>query len=281
MTIIKKLLISSIPSRFLHKYRLKHKPLYRKYFEQKQEVERLKKLPRFQESTTTLFDKKVYFADKSSYHFLKKEIFNQEIYKFNHTSKYPRIIDVGSNIGLSILYFKQLYPDAEVIGFEPDPRIFNILRKNIESFNCTKTKIFNKGIWIKETTLEFFSEGADGGRIATAEDTNKISISTTSLRGFLTEKVDMLKIDIEGAEYEVLNDCKDLLHNVDNLFVEYHSFKNQNQNLHKLLEIINSAEFRYNIHHIGVYSPQPFIKVKNYLNMDLQLNIFAYRNGQS
>jgi hypothetical protein len=120
-------------------------------------------------------------------------------------------------------------------------------------------------------------EGADGGRIAIAGDDNLVELTTIRLQEFLYRKVDLLKIDIEGAEITVLEDCKDLLGNVDRIFVEYHSFSKTPQSLDKLLNILFNAGFRYNIQHVGVFSNNPFIKINEYHNMDLQLNIFAYR----
>ncbi len=90
----------------------------------------------------------------------------------------------------------------------------------------------------------------------------------------------MLKIDIEGAETQVLEDCADVLHHVERIFVEYHSFSNQPQNLHRLLAVLANAGFRYNVQHIGVFSSHPFVKIQSYLNMDNQLNIFAVRETE-
>ena len=74
-----------------------------------------------------------------------------------------------------------------------------------------------------------------------------------------------------------MEDCVDKLHNVDKLFIEYHSFTNTKQELHKILEILVNAGFRYNIQHIGVFSVRPLITIKYYFGMDLQLNIFAVK----
>jgi len=88
----------------------------------------------------------------------------------------------------------------------------------------------------------------------------------------------MLKIDIEGAEYEVLMDCRDSLLNVKNIFIEYHSFNISDQNLSEILQILQKNKFRY-----FIKSPNnkdaPLINKKSKFNpaMDLQLNIFGYK----
>lgn len=242
------------------------------------ETARLKKLPRFTKTETFFLGKKIQIPDAASFLFIKGELFKQEIYKFNTQNPTPYIIDCGANIGLSIIYFKKRFPNATIVGFEPDENIFNFLEYNVKTFDFDNVKIIKKACWNKETTLKFFSEGADAGRVAINSDkTNVIVISTTSLRNYMKRKIDFLKMDIEGAENVVLRDIRDLLVNVDKIFIEYHSFVDKEQTLPNILEILKEAGFRFIIHHIGTYSPNPFIAVSNYLNMDLQLNIYGYR----
>ena len=266
---------SLIPFKIKHRIKI----LTNKNFKEEElEKLRIQNLPRFTETETTFLDKKIKIADNASFQFIKKEIFDQQIYKFNCATETPYIIDCGANIGLSIIYFKQLFPNAEIIGFEPDDTIFNVLKHNIEVFNLSNVVLIKKACWNKETTLQFYSEGADGGRAAKDFDTNNlIEVETTRLRNYLNRKVDFLKIDIEGAENEVLHDIKDLLVNVDRVFVEFHSFVGKEQMLPEILDILKKRGFRFNIHHIGVYSSNPFISIQDHSNMDLQLNIYGYR----
>jgi len=87
----------------------------------------------------------------------------------------------------------------------------------------------------------------------------------------------MLKIDIEGSEYEVLLDSQEYLKNVKNLFIEYHSFYKKEQKLDEVLNIIKKAGFRYYIGPSGTPLHNPLYKRVVELSMDIQLNIFAYR----
>ena len=243
------------------------------------ELQRLKAMPRFTQGNTTLLGNKLCFTDSASLLSIYDEIFTKEIYKFQTENTEPYIIDAGANIGLSVIYFKQLYPNSEIVAFEPDTAAFEALSFNIESFYLNKITLVKKALWNDETIMSFYSEGADGGRVACKEDTDQlIDIQTTKLRDYLNRKVDFLKIDIEGAETLVLENCADLLSNVERLFVEYHSISGHPQSLHTLTEILNSAGFRYQVQNNGVFSPHPFLKINKHINMDLQLNIFAYRS---
>lgn len=239
----------------------------------------LRNTPRFKELKINFFNHPIKIADSASTLFLNNEIFGLEIYKFNTNNLNPLIIDCGANIGLSIIYFKNLYPNSKIIAFEPDKKIFNFLEFNIKSFNFNNVELINKGLWKEENTLKFFSEGADGGRIAIEDDSNNIiSIETLKLSSYLkNNKVDFLKIDIEGAETDVLIECQEYLKNVENIFIEYHSFSNERQRLSSILKILEDNNFRYYIEHIGVKSKYPFCNITNYVGFDNQLNIFGYR----
>ncbi|MEN8899019.1 MAG: FkbM family methyltransferase [Nonlabens sp.] len=235
--------------------------------------------PRFTEKKVTFHGKEIVIPDAASFLFMQDEIFKKEIYKFSTLSKSPYIIDGGANIGLSSIYFKQLFPDAEIIAFEPDPHIYNILSVNLSNMGYQDVLCLNQGLWNEETTLSFYSEGADGGTMK-PRGINKeylITVKASSLVPYLNRKVDFLKLDIEGAELIVLNDIKGNLHNVERIFVEYHSYINENQSLSELISILESSGFRIYINSPGLTSLQPFHKINTYNNMDMQLNIYGIR----
>src|SRR5687767_13587638 len=131
------------------------------------ELKRLSSLPRYVEAETKMLGSKLRLPDSVSFLSAKREIFGNEIYRFKSTSDAPYILDCGANIGLSIIYFKRLFPLAEIVAFEPDPRIFQFLQENVLSFDLTKVTLINKAIWNRETVLSFHNEGSDAGRITT------------------------------------------------------------------------------------------------------------------
>ncbi|MGJ0329149.1 FkbM family methyltransferase [Aliarcobacter cryaerophilus] len=241
---------------------------------------KLQLTPRFEELEVGFYNCKIKVPDAASLLFLNHELFGLEIYKFNSEKTEPFIIDCGANIGLSVIYFKKLFPKAKVIAFEPDKKIFEYLQFNINSFEFNDVELINKGLWKEETTLKFFSEGADGGRIADESmHENIIEIETVKLSSYLNKEkqIDFLKLDIEGSETEVLLESGTFLSKVKNIFIEYHSFSNQKQTLSTILSILEKNGFRYYIEHIGVKSNHPFINIRNYVGFDNQLNIFGYR----
>jgi len=91
-------------------------------------------------------------------------------------------------------------------------------------------------------------------------------------------RIDMLKMDIEGAENDVILDCGNSLKIVSNIFIEYHSYTNSQQKLSKLLTVLEQNNFRYFIRNDSSRN-MPLINKTNKSNpaMDLQLNIFGYK----
>lgn len=243
------------------------------------EFNRIKGLRRFEIGKTQLFGKDFYFSDNLGFLHSITEIFEEQVYKFHSTNNKPFIIDAGSNIGLSIIYFKQLYPKSKIIGFEPDPQIFDLLQKNISSFNLSEIEIRNSAVWIKDTELEFYSEGSLAGstEVDFNRNNNKCLVKAEELRKFIPiSKVDFLKIDIEGAENIVLLDLKDELKYVENLFLEYHSIYNKEQRLGDILNLIKDSGFRYYIKLASDVVKFPFNDHPT-SEFDLQLNIFCFR----
>jgi len=237
------------------------------------------KKPRFQHGFFKIFNKNFIFIDSASFVSMYKNIFIDEAYKFKINKINPLIIDCGANIGLSVLYFKNLYPNSVIKTFEPDKKIFKILKSNCDNFNLNNVTLINKGVWINNKEINFLSNGSDSGRII-LDNTKKYpdKVKMIRLRDFLKKEkqIDLLKIDIEGAEVDVLDDCRKNLSNVKLLFIEYHSFINQSQKLDQLLEILRKANFRYYINDAIKPPKSPFLKHLKNDTFDLQLNIYAF-----
>lgn len=236
------------------------------------------KIDRFVPTERIFLGKNLYIHDIASFDLCYAELFQSEMYKFKASSSSPYIIDCGANLGMSVIYFKELYPNATIIAFEADEYIFGFLEKNMKSFDYENVQLINKAVWNCDDTLSFLVEGGAGGRLEKETAIGKFKkVTSTSLKKYLIgRKVDFLKIDIEGAEYEVLRDCENELKDIDYIFIEYHSMPDKEKNLHKILEIVQKAGFKYHIK--DAYTTKyPFIERNLNFGMDLQLNIFCYK----
>jgi len=255
----------------------------RKIKSSNQIIAKEEELPRYTKTSVVFEGKKIIIPDIASFRFMYKEIFEQEIYKFKTSTPEPFIIDGGANIGLATIYLKRLFPTSKIIAFEPDPDIFKFLKNNIAAFNLTNVELHQKGLWDHETSLEFSSEGADGGLISDLDKTRStsIKIETISLKPYLKRPVNFLKLDIEGAENKVLKDIQDNLDMVERIFVEYHSFIDQPQTLNEIIDILTKSKFRLYMSIPGNNSlNSPLMGLGNYNNIDFQLNIFGFKEDE-
>jgi FkbM family methyltransferase len=241
------------------------------------EKRRLYKVPRYQKGSSSLTSPAFSFVDAATFLHGYEEIFENEIYKFNCTNPTPEIIDCGSNIGLSVIYFKTLFPNAHIQAFEPDMEIVKVLHENVAKFGFTNVEINNKAVWTNNDGIEFQVEGGFSGRIPKPGDVNNIvKVPSKRLRDLLDKKIDFLKMDIEGAEYEVLFDCKDRLSYSSNIFIEYHSHSKEDQNLHEILQFLHENNFRYHVHE-AYTRKTTFVSKELMSGMDLQLNIYGIK----
>ena len=206
-------------------------------------------------------------VDELAFYYEYKDIFVQRIYHFESAKPEPLILDCGSYIGMSIFYFKRVYPKARIIAFEPDKDIFRVLQKNVSRNGLRNVELVNAGLSAEVGELEFVPDGTDGGRLASIEPhatsikriLPKTQIPSVRLINYLTEPVDFLKMNIEGAEYEVLLDSVDRLSVVREMVIEYHAFEGMAQNLHKILDILARKGFKYLINHID-YVTNPAVR---------------------
>jgi len=94
----------------------------------------------------------------------------------------------------------------------------------------------------------------------------------------INERIGFLKLDIEGAEYEVLKDIEDKLFLIDNIFIEYHGSFEQNSELINILLILRSSQFKFYIKEATPVYNTPFHRKISAPPYDVQLNIFAFKN---
>jgi FkbM family methyltransferase len=162
-----------------------------------------------------------------------------------------RILDLGANYGMSVVYFKEMYPDAEIVAFEADPDIYKTLKKNMELRNYKNINLYNKAAWVNNDELIFEQNGLGGG--ALNKKTKKtsvdiIKVSCVDMSEYLDNKTfDVVKIDIEGAERELIPHVIDAFKNSSWVIFEYHSQKGRIPNLGVILSYFEERGFKYYI----------------------------------
>ncbi|MBP6858734.1 MAG: FkbM family methyltransferase [Candidatus Pacebacteria bacterium] len=237
----------------------------------------LKRKRRFTPGTLKTSFGAIHYIDSLSTYHQYKTIVDGGIYDISDLSPKPKyIIDCGANIGISTLYFANKYPEAKIRAFEPQPDAFASLQTNLAG--KTNVELIKKAVWDKEGTLELDSSASDASSLTTTAGNNTITVETTSLIPYLSMPVDLLKIDIEGAEYTVLKNIESILSMVKNIFIEYHVSNLGNQELGDILAMLTRSGFNYYLSPESVPGA-PFKNMRRAKSgrFYYQINIFASR----
>jgi FkbM family methyltransferase len=185
-----------------------------------------------------------------------QEIFVDLNYLFRTSNERPVILDCGSNIGLSILFFKTLFPEAQIVGFEPEPRTFARLEENVSNNGLSHVSLNRAAVGRENGVVEFFFDPREEGSPMASTDARRIPngvaerVPQVRLSDFVNGPVDYLKLDVEGAELAVLEDLADTgaLRNIDQLVVEcHHHIDPDEDSLSKILAILEAAKFGYQV----------------------------------
>lgn len=239
------------------------------------EIQRLRGLE--SRGETSLLGKPFVFLEPKTFLGLYRGIFKDQHYRFRTQKSVPYIVDCGANIGVSVAFWKSLYPHARIMAIEPDPVHCNVLRTNCAYLD--DVVIHEAAAWTNAGEMPFYSVSSLGGHLSAVSprtESRVHTVKTIRLRDFLTQPVDLLKLDIEGAEVDVLLDCAPTLRNVERLFVEHHSFRNKPQRLAEMFKVLESAGFRMHVH-VELPASMPFVERPIVNEKDLRLAVFAFR----
>lgn len=175
-----------------------------------------------------------------------EQVFLAKEYNFELYNLAPQlIIDAGANVGYSSIYFAKKYPMARIIAIEPDSTNYAMLLRNVEPYlNITPVKA---ALWSKKCNLEIRNPKAAKWAIQVkeaGEDDSQNKILAITINDIFTlaacTQIDILKLDIEGAEKELFEkNCEDWLSNVKVIVIELHSWIEGNE------ECFNNAIKRF------------------------------------
>jgi FkbM family methyltransferase len=247
-----------------------------KKLQREAELARLRACPPGIATTTTLLEPPLRLVDGPSFAVQYEDIFVRECYDFACNRPSPTILDGGANVGAATIWWLARWPKATIIAFEPDPRVFEALAWNTRFLEGAELHHCALG---SGSPTAFWSEGTDAGRLITADEgaRGSITVATITLSEVLSrfDRLDMLKLDIEGAETDVLEEAEDALQRVENIFVEYHSVAGRRQQLGQLLLLLQRHGFRYYLES-PAQRMRPFRGVSVDRGIDAQCDIFAW-----
>lgn len=154
-----------------------------------------------------------------------EQIFVSNEYEVRFNIRAKLIIDGGANVGYTTLYFANKFPEAVIIAVEPEASNAEMLRKNAASY--PNVKILEAAIWNKRSMLSIANPRDDKWAFRVTEcDTEERSVIAVTIEDIVQSSghstIDILKLDIEGAEKEVFSECGDWLDQVRVLMIEMH-----------------------------------------------------------
>ncbi|MBU1131465.1 FkbM family methyltransferase [Patescibacteria group bacterium] len=205
-----------------------------------------------------IIEDNIYLRQGTSDTFIYQEIFIDECYKeaVDQLTKDSIVIDIGAHIGLFSLYCS---PKCKrVFAYEAHPLNYDLLLKNIESRAAENVNPYNFAVWSfsdKEVQISNDSKGQTGEyTINTNNNNNKMfsqkgfQAKTITLKDIFTQNnldfCDLLKIDIEGAEYSVLLSTPDTVFaKINCIYLEYHSDLGNRYTVTDLMYFLKNKNF--------------------------------------
>lgn len=136
------------------------------------------------------------------------------------------IVDAGAYTGLSTLWFSKKYPNAKIIAIEPANDNFEILRKH--TAHLSNVIAVNAALWSteKELSVQNPGEGHWSYSVVTQSGDELNKTRSITLNQLIAEHniqtIDILKLDIEGAEKEIFDSSTDWVSSANNVIVELH-----------------------------------------------------------
>jgi FkbM family methyltransferase len=188
-------------------------------------------------------------------HFLFDEIFVDRCYAFEPENDSPRIIDAGGNIGMATMWFLKAFPRATITTIEPDPATFELLQVNVTDNRLHSVTPIQAALSDSTGDIEFMTQPAQPGDLRMSIDPARmagtsITVPSVRLSDLVDGPIDLLKLDVEGAEHEVMEEMASsgALSEIKAISLEYHHHIDPHvDRLSELLSLLEQNHFTYHI----------------------------------
>jgi FkbM family methyltransferase len=205
-----------------------------------------------------LLGTEMHFTDPGAFQFLLGELFIDGSYGGHHETP-ATILDCGSNIGMSILYFKSLWPDAKIVGVEASPETFALLQQNVKTLS--DVSVLNAAVCDRHGTMAFYPSSPNsmtGSFNAIRSGGESVLVETIPMSDLVTGPIDLMKMDIEGAETAAFTELESSgkMHLIREMLIEYHfHLPGETDTLTQFLDRLTRCGFDFEL---GANMPQVF-----------------------
>lgn len=167
-------------------------------------------------------------TDENNYDYgVAHEIFVQRFYDdggYLASDNVRQIVDLGANIGFSLLYFLHKYNSCHIIAYEPHPGLAAQAERNLLlDGNRDRVELCVKAAGAVTRPMYLTNLGM-GSSLTAIESSATVAVEVEDIfPRLLRQRIDILKMDIEGGEYEILNDHRFEQLEINNIVMEWHS----------------------------------------------------------
>ncbi len=166
-----------------------------------------------------------------------RQVFEDREYDVEPKEQPKTILDAGANIGLAAIYFANRFPNAKIVAIEPEESNFVLLKKNVAPY--TNIYPVQAALWSEKSRISLVDPGlgkwgfqtqssgvTDESALSAATLCHEVDATTVEdlMHDHDIEFIDILKIDIEGAEREVFHDPSKWINSVGMLIIELHDW---------------------------------------------------------
>lgn len=181
------------------------------------------------------------------------EVFVHKYYGLHDDTKpedIRTIVDLGGNVGYSVLWFLSRFPNASILVYEPNPAFSIHLRENVtlNGFDSRVT-VREAAVSNRSGSLPLFVSGACSSLLQDYNTGHSITVPVVDVFEQLpTKRIDILKMDIEGSEYAILSDPRFRTLDISRIVIEWHKTKDPTEGKERCKKELSDAG--YNVREI-------------------------------
>ena len=162
------------------------------------------------------------------------------------------IIDVGAHIGLFALYASQFCKNGKIICYEPIKENYELLLENIKQNKITNIISYNSAVSNRSSKVKIYLNQDESGHSMFIENKNFVTVNSVSMSEIFQknniETCDFLKLDCEGAEYEIIDSLNEhFFQKIKKTIIEYHRADTNPELLENLTQKLESHNFKIKI----------------------------------
>lgn len=169
------------------------------------------------------------------------QIFGDDCYGVHQLPDVCTVVDAGANIGTFSAYVKWVRPAAKVIAIEPSPANLKYLRNNLARYSPQEVEIIPTALGAAVGSLRLAGTVSDSFRTG---DVGSEVVDVRTLHDILDWRtIDLLKMDIEGAEVNVLRSAIEDMKQVQRVVIEYHRYRHHSDSMGEMIAALEKAGF--------------------------------------